>query len=81
MVRLAAILLLISSSAFAQGSTPARDCSTTAGAATTADCAKPENKSPESKPPMPQTNMKETVIPKAGATQTPDTTPTTGQNK
>lgn len=80
MVRLAAALLLISSSAFAQTATPARDCAPGQTSAGT-DCSKPENKQTEVKPPVPQTNMKETVIPKAGATQTPETTPTTGQNK
>jgi hypothetical protein len=35
----------------------------------------------EYKPNMPATNMKDTVIPKSGAVQTPATTPTTGENK
>ena len=35
----------------------------------------------EYKPAMPETNMKETVIPKSGAVQTPATTPTTGETK
>jgi hypothetical protein len=30
---------------------------------------------------MPDTNMKDTVIPKSGAVQTPATTPTTGETK
>jgi hypothetical protein len=30
---------------------------------------------------MPPTNMKDTVIPKSGKVQQPDTTPTTGENK
>jgi len=33
------------------------------------------------KPKMPSTTMRETVIPKSGATQTPAETPTTGVNK
>jgi hypothetical protein len=35
----------------------------------------------EYKPNMPETNMKDTVIPKSGAVQTPATTPTTGETK
>jgi hypothetical protein len=31
------------------------------------------------KPDMPRTNMKDTVIPKPGAVQNPDTTPTKGE--
>ena len=41
---------------------------------------KPENRA-EIEPNMPRTSMKETVIPKSGGTQTPETTPTTGVNK
>jgi hypothetical protein len=46
------------------------------------DCAalKAENRM-EVLPNMPQTNLKDTVIPKSGKVQTPDTTPTTGVNK
>ncbi|MCC8955154.1 hypothetical protein H8B02_17395 [Bradyrhizobium sp. Pear77] len=46
------------------------------------DCAalKPGNRV-EVLPNMPPTNMKDTVIPKAGGVQTPATTPTTGENK
>ena len=46
------------------------------------DCksVKPENRT-ENLPNMPPTNLKDTVIPKAGATQTPESTPTTGVNK
>ena len=40
-----------------------------------------ENADVTTKPKMPATTMKETVIPKAGATQTPAETPTTGVNK
>ena len=41
------------------------------------DCKslKPENRA-ENEPNMPRTTMKETVIPKSGGTQTPETTPT-----
>jgi hypothetical protein len=47
------------------------------------DCKslKAENISTEYKPNMPPTDMKETVIPKSGAVQTPETTPVTGMNK
>jgi hypothetical protein len=46
------------------------------------DCAalKPENKV-EVLPNMPATNMKDTVIPKSGAVQNPETTRTTGEAK
>lgn len=76
-----AAALMICSTAFAQSADPARDCATGAQTAAGTDCTKPENKPTEVKPPVPQTNLKETVIPKAGATQTPDATPTTGVNK
>ena len=35
----------------------------------------------EYKPNMPETNLKDTVIPKSGATQTPATTPTKGETR
>jgi hypothetical protein len=46
------------------------------------DCKalKAENRA-ENQPNMPPTNMKDTVIPKSGGTQTPETTPTTGVSK
>ncbi|QIG96305.1 hypothetical protein [Bradyrhizobium sp. 6(2017)] len=46
------------------------------------DCValKPENRV-EVLPNMPKTNMKDTVIPKSGGVQTPETTPTTGEVK
>ncbi len=46
------------------------------------DCKalKPENRV-EVLPGMPPTNMADTVIPKSGKVQTPETTPTTGENK
>jgi hypothetical protein len=37
--------------------------------------------STEFKPEMPSTNLKETVIPKPGKVQTPDTTPTKGETR
>jgi hypothetical protein len=47
------------------------------------DCKaiKAESASAEYKPKMPPTTMPETVIPKSGATQKPEDTPTTGVNK
>jgi hypothetical protein len=46
------------------------------------DCPalKPENRM-EVLQTMPPTNMKDTVIPKSGKVQTPETTPTTGANR
>lgn len=46
------------------------------------DCAalKPENRV-EVLPNMPKTNLKDTVIPKPGEVQTPETTPTKGEVK
>ena len=47
------------------------------------DCSaiKTEYPTAEYKPDMPATNMKDTVIPKPGKVQTPETTPTTGEVK
>ena len=81
MVRIIAFILMLSSPAFAQTADPARDCAPGSQTSAGTDCTKPENKQTEMKPPLPKTDMKDTVIPKAGATQTPDTTPTTGVNK
>jgi hypothetical protein len=87
MLRLATAVLLISSSAFAQNNDALRDCKpigqTSGGEMVYGlDCKalKAENKSPEYKPGV-VTNMKDTVIPKSGAVQTPESTPTTGVNK
>ena len=87
MNKLAIALLLVSSPAFAQSQTAA-DCTpigkTAKGEmvyALNCNSLKAENASPEYKPAMAPTELKETVIPKAGATQTPETTPTTGVNK
>lgn len=81
----AAAIVLLSSPAFAQ--TASVDCPPTGQTAKGElvygmDCKvlKPENRV-ENQPNMPPTNMKDTVIPKSGATQTPETTPTTGVNK
>ena len=88
MYRLATAILLMSSQAFAQNNDALRDCQPigqTAGGEIVygLDCKalKAENKSPEFKPGMAPTNLKETVIPKAGGVQTPESTPTTGVNK
>jgi hypothetical protein len=85
MLKLAAVLVLLSSSAFAQSSPV--DCppigQTAKGEMVYAlDCKalKAENRA-ENQPNMPPTNMKDTVIPKSGGTQNPETTPTTGVNK
>ncbi len=88
MYRLATAILLLSSPAFAQNKDVLRDCQAIGQTASGEmvyglDCKalKAENKSPEYKPGMAATNMKDTVIPKSGAVQTPETTPTTGVNK
>ena len=81
----AAAIVLLSSPAFAQ--TSPIDCPPTGQTANGElvygmDCKlpKPENRA-ENQPNMPPTNMKDTVIPKSGATQNPDSTSTTGVNK
>ena len=75
------VLTMIGLPASAQTTSPARDCAPGSQTTGSTDCTKPENKQTEVKPAMPSTNMKDTVIPKAGAQQTPETTPTTGVNK
>jgi hypothetical protein len=81
-----AILLLLSSPAFAQ--TGSVDCppigQTAKGELVYGlDCKslKPENRAEVAQPDMPPTNLKDTVIPKSGKVQTPETTLTTGVNK
>lgn len=88
MLKLATAILLMASPAFAQNNDALRDCNPIGQTASGEmvyglDCKalKAENKSPEYKPGMAATNMKETVIPKSGAVQTPESTPTTGVNK
>jgi hypothetical protein len=86
MNRLAIAMLLLASPAFAQNTNVApdlRDCPPTGQTAKgelvySLDCKalKAENKEVNYKPDMPATNLPETVIPKSGATQTPETTPT-----
>jgi hypothetical protein len=85
MTRLAIAMLLLASPAFAQGVTPdaLRDClpigQTAKGEMVySLDCKalKAENKDINYKPDMPATNLPETVIPKSGKVQTPETTPT-----
>jgi hypothetical protein len=85
-----AILLLTSTSAFAQDKTPAglQNCPPIGQTAKgeliySLDCKaiKTDYTVGEYKPAMPDTNMKDTVIPKSGAVQTPATTPTTGETK
>jgi hypothetical protein len=88
MYKLAVAILLLSAPAFAQNNDALRDCppigQTGKGEMVySLDCKaiKAENADVDYKPNMPPTTMKETVIPKSGATQTPATTPTTGVNK
>jgi hypothetical protein len=88
MLKLATAILLLSTPALAQSNEALRDCQpigqTAKGDLVYAmDCRalKAENVSTEFKPNMPPTNMKDTVIPKSGGVQTPETTPTTGVNK
>jgi hypothetical protein len=89
---LAVAILLISTSAFAQDK--AADTAGLSGCPPIGQTAKGEliysldckaiktdYTVGEYKPNMPSTNMKDTVIPKSGAVQTPATTPTTGETK
>ncbi len=88
MLRFATVILLLSTPSFAQSNEALRDCQpigqTAKGDLVYAmDCKalKAENVSTEFKPNMPPTDLKDTVIPKSGGFQTPETTPTTGVNK
>jgi hypothetical protein len=88
MFKLATAILLLSTPAFAQSNDALRDCQpigqTAKGDLVYAmDCKalKADSTSTEYKPKMPPTDLKETVIPKAGKEQTPETTPTTGVNR
>lgn len=88
MYRLAVALILVSSPAFSQSSDALKDCPPIGQSAKgeliySMDCKalKAENVSTEYKPNVPEMNLKDTVIPKSGGTQTPETTPTTGENK
>lgn len=91
MLRIAAAIMLLASPAIAEekvpDSTALKDCTPIGRSAKGEliygmDCAalKPENRV-EVMPNMPQTNLKDTVIPKPGTVQTPETTPTTGEAK
>jgi hypothetical protein len=91
MLKLASILVLLSSAALAQDNSIApaalKDCPPIGQSAKGEliygmDCKalKPENRA-EVLPNMPTTNLPNTVIPKPGKAQTPETTPTTGENK
>jgi hypothetical protein len=90
MIRLALAILLLASPAFAQDKAAApdalRDCPPIGQTAKgemvySLDCKaiKAENADSNYKPNMPATAMSETVVPKAGATQTPETTPIKGK--
>ncbi len=88
MLRFATAILLLSAPAYAQTQTAVTpDCPPIGQSAKGEliygmDCKdlKPENRM-EVLSTMPPTNMKDTVIPKSGKVQTPETTPTTGENK
>jgi len=84
MYRLATAILLLSSPAFAQNNDVLRDCppigQTGKGEMVySLDCKAIKDVSYQ--PKMPPTTMKETVIPKSGATQNPADTATTGVNR
>lgn len=86
MYKLATAILLLSSPAFAQtGSVDCPPIGQTANGEMVygMDCKalKAENRSPEHKPNMPQTQLKDTVIPKSGGAQKPEETRTTGENR
>lgn len=91
MLRMIAIITLLASPALAQekqiDAAALKDCPPIGQSAKgeliyAMDCAalKPENRV-ELLPNMPPTNMKDTVIPKSGGVQNPETTPTQGENK
>jgi hypothetical protein len=92
MYKLAAVLLLLSTSAFAQ--TKSADPAALQGCPPIGQTAKgdliysldckaitTDYTVGESKPNMPATNLKDTVIPKSGGLQTPETTSTKGENR
>jgi hypothetical protein len=88
MFKLAAAILLMSSPALAQNNDALRDCTPIGQSAKGEliygmDCQalKAKNRSTDYQPKMPATDMKDTVIPKSGGEQTPETTKTTGVNK
>ena len=88
MYRLAVAIVLLSSPAFAQSDDALKDCPPIGQSAKgeliySMDCKalKAENINTEYKPKVPEMNLKDTVIPKSGNVQTPETTPTTGVNK
>ena len=88
MFRLAAALFFIITPALAQNADALRDCTPigkTAGGETVygLDCKalKPENSTRDYKPNMPQTELKDTVIPKPDGPQNPEQTRTTGANR
>ena len=87
MLKLATLVFLVATPAFGQTTAVAPDCPPIGQSAKGEliygiDCAalNPENKM-EVLQTMPPTTMKDTVIPKSGKVQTPETTPTTGVNR
>jgi hypothetical protein len=88
MYKIAAALLLLSSPAFAEDREALKDCrpigQTAKGELVYGlDCKgiKTDYTVGEHEPNMAPTNLKDTVIPKSGATQTPETTPTKGETR
>jgi hypothetical protein len=86
--RLAVAIILLSPPAFAQSNEALKDCPPIGQSAKgeliySMDCKalKPENIDTAYKPNVPEMNLKDTVIPKSGSVQTPETTPITGVNK
>ena len=88
MLKVTTLALLVSAPACAQDSEALRDCKpigqTVKGELIYGlDCKAitTDGTVAEYKPNMPPTNMKDTVIPKPGAVQTPETTPTKGETR
>jgi hypothetical protein len=90
MYKLAAAMVLLSAPAFAQGASPPalQNCPPIGQTAKgdliySLDCKaiKTDYTVGEYKPNMPDTTMKDTVIPKSGALQNPDSTPTKGDTR
>ena len=90
MYRIATAILLLSAPAFAQTTNPPalQNCPPIGQTAKgdlvySLDCKaiKTDYTVGEYKPNMPDTKMKDTVIPKSGGVQQPDTTPTKGETR
>ena len=88
MYRIATAMFLMCTPALAQNADALRDCTPIGKTASGEnvygiDCKalKPENSTKDYKPNMPQTELKDTVIPQPGGVQQPDQTRTTGANR